>query len=50
MLGGVVDTGGNTIGDEAFVVGDDVFVGCNMLEKENNKFNVIAKVIASELR
>ena len=34
MLGGVVDTGGNTIGDEAFVVDDGVFVGCNLLEKK----------------
>ena len=29
-----MDIGGNMIGDEAFVVGDGVFVGYNMLEKE----------------
>ena len=27
-----MDIGGNMIGDEAFVVGDGVFVGCNMLQ------------------
>ena len=29
-----MDIGGNMIGDEAFVVGDGVFVGYNMLEKQ----------------
>ena len=28
-----MDIGGNMIGDEAFVVGDGVFVGYNMLKK-----------------
>ena len=40
-----MDIGGNMIGDEAFVVGDGVFVGYNMLKKRIYLI-IIAKLVA----